>query len=200
MSPPLKFCPVPQIRLYPIAAAVVAVTYPVCSSLLCLGVKERPGTVQGVQAECGRQTMEAGLLLHVGVGFELHLAKMIPSCVADPSAPASGQGLSFLAGLGLTVRHPPYLKLVISFLFISAAVQVPLARSTSHQCSSGRTGPAQVQVQSLIPSTTEKPRAPQGWCWKERIPPGAGGTGEGQGPDTRKLTVSGVVSPRSQLG
>lgn len=130
MSPPLKFCPVPQIRLYPIAAAVVAVTYPVCSSLLCLGVKERPGTVQGVQAECGRQTMEAGLLLHVGVGFELHLAKMIPSCVADPSAPASGQGLSFLAGLGLTVRHPPYLKLVISFLFISAAVQVPLARST----------------------------------------------------------------------
>uniref|UniRef100_A0A4X1U049 Sphingosine-1-phosphate transporter MFSD2B n=1 Tax=Sus scrofa TaxID=9823 RepID=A0A4X1U049_PIG len=112
------------IRLYPIAAAVVAVTYPVCSSLLCLGVKERPGTVQGVQAECGRQTMEAGLLLHVGVGFELHLAKMIPSCVADPSAPASGQGLSFLAGLGLTVRHPPYLKLVISFLFISAAVQV----------------------------------------------------------------------------
>lgn len=36
--------------------------------------------------------------------------------------------MSFLAGLGLTVRHPPYLKLVISFLFISAAVQVPLAR------------------------------------------------------------------------
>lgn len=37
---------------------------------------------------------------------------------------ASGHGLSFLAGLGLTVRYPPYLKLVISFLFISAAVQV----------------------------------------------------------------------------
>uniref|UniRef100_A0A3Q2HAA7 MFSD2 lysolipid transporter B, sphingolipid n=1 Tax=Equus caballus TaxID=9796 RepID=A0A3Q2HAA7_HORSE len=71
-------------RLYSIAAAVVAVTYPVCSGLLYLGVKEQ----------------------------------------ADPSAPASSQGLSFLAGLGLTVRHPPYLKLVISFLFISAAVQV----------------------------------------------------------------------------
>ncbi|XP_064151159.1 sphingosine-1-phosphate transporter MFSD2B isoform X4 [Loxodonta africana] len=71
-------------RLYSIAAAVVAVTYPVCSGLLRLGVKERP----------------------------------------DPSTPASGQGLSFLAGLGLTVRHPPYLKLVVSFLFISAAVQV----------------------------------------------------------------------------
>ncbi|KAL4693920.1 hypothetical protein H8959_013185 [Pygathrix nigripes] len=71
-------------RLYYIAAAVVAVTYPVCSSLLCLGVKERP----------------------------------------DPSTPASGPGLSFLAGLGLTTRHPPYLKMVISFLFISAAVQV----------------------------------------------------------------------------
>nr|XP_019798726.1 major facilitator superfamily domain-containing protein 2B isoform X13 [Tursiops truncatus] len=71
-------------RLYSIAATVVAVTYPVCSSLLCLGVKERP----------------------------------------DASARASGQGLSFLAGLRLTVRHPPYLKLVISFLFISAAVQV----------------------------------------------------------------------------
>ncbi|XP_059972787.1 sphingosine-1-phosphate transporter MFSD2B isoform X9 [Mesoplodon densirostris] len=42
----------------------------------------------------------------------------------DASARASGQGLSFLAGLRLTVRHPPYLKLVISFLFISAAVQV----------------------------------------------------------------------------
>ncbi|XP_057413885.1 sphingosine-1-phosphate transporter MFSD2B [Balaenoptera acutorostrata] len=71
-------------RLYCIAATVVAVTYPVCSSLLCLGVKERP----------------------------------------DASPRASGQGLSFLAGLRLTVRHPPYLKLVISFLFISAAVQV----------------------------------------------------------------------------
>ncbi|XP_062064802.1 sphingosine-1-phosphate transporter MFSD2B [Lepus europaeus] len=71
-------------RLYCIAAAVVALTYPVCSSLLCLGVKERPAA----------------------------------------SAPASGQGLSFLAGLGLTARHPPYLKLVVSFLFISAAVQV----------------------------------------------------------------------------
>ncbi|XP_027623744.1 major facilitator superfamily domain-containing protein 2B isoform X1 [Tupaia chinensis] len=71
-------------RLYSIAAAVVAVTYPVCSSLLCLGVKEQP----------------------------------------DPSAPSSGQGLSFLAGLILTARHPPYLKLVVSFLFISAAVQV----------------------------------------------------------------------------
>ncbi|XP_045665276.1 major facilitator superfamily domain-containing protein 2B isoform X1 [Ursus americanus] len=71
-------------RLYSIAAAVLALTYPVCSGLLCLGVKERPGS----------------------------------------SDPASGQGLSFLAGLRLTVRHPPYLKLVISFLFISAAIQV----------------------------------------------------------------------------
>ncbi|XP_059972782.1 sphingosine-1-phosphate transporter MFSD2B isoform X4 [Mesoplodon densirostris] len=77
-------------RLYSIAATVVAVTYPVCSSLLCLGVKERP----------------------------------------DASARASGQGLSFLAGLRLTVRHPPYLKLVISFLFISAAVQVSAVLST----------------------------------------------------------------------
>ncbi|XP_073072045.1 sphingosine-1-phosphate transporter MFSD2B isoform X1 [Manis javanica] len=71
-------------RLYSIAAAVVAVTYPACSCLLRLGVKERP----------------------------------------DPSTPVSGQGLSFLAGLSLTARHPPYLKLVISFLFISAAIQV----------------------------------------------------------------------------
>ncbi|XP_069881798.1 sphingosine-1-phosphate transporter MFSD2B [Dipodomys merriami] len=71
-------------RLYTIAAAVVAVTYPVCGTLLGLGVKEKP----------------------------------------DPSATASGQGVSFLAGLGLTARHPPYLILVFSFLFISAAVQV----------------------------------------------------------------------------
>ncbi|XP_028635229.1 major facilitator superfamily domain-containing protein 2B [Grammomys surdaster] len=71
-------------RLYCIAAAVVALTYPVCGSLLCLGVKEQPET----------------------------------------SAPASGQGLSFFTGLAITSRHPPYLKLVISFLFISAAVQV----------------------------------------------------------------------------
>ncbi|XP_043325185.1 major facilitator superfamily domain-containing protein 2B isoform X2 [Cervus canadensis] len=71
-------------RLYFIAAAVVALTYPVCSTLLYLGVKEQ----------------------------------------SDPSTPASGQGLGFLTGLGLTVRHRPYLKLVISFLFISAAVQV----------------------------------------------------------------------------
>ncbi|XP_045405087.1 major facilitator superfamily domain-containing protein 2B isoform X2 [Lemur catta] len=70
--------------LYSIAATVVVVIYPVCSGLLCLGVKERP----------------------------------------DATAPASGQGLSFLAGLGLTACHPPFLKLVVSFLFISAAVQV----------------------------------------------------------------------------
>ncbi|XP_045700444.1 major facilitator superfamily domain-containing protein 2B isoform X2 [Phyllostomus hastatus] len=56
----------------------------------------------------------------VCIGF-LHLGvKERP----DPSAEASSQGMGFLAGLGLTVRHPPYLKLVISFLFISAAVQV----------------------------------------------------------------------------
>ncbi|KAG5211266.1 hypothetical protein JEQ12_013695 [Ovis aries] len=77
-------------RLYFIAAAVVALTYPVCSTLLYLGVKER----------------------------------------SDPSTPASGQGLGFLAGLGLTVRHRPYLKLVVSFLFISAAVQVSAVLST----------------------------------------------------------------------
>ncbi|XP_006880779.1 PREDICTED: major facilitator superfamily domain-containing protein 2B [Elephantulus edwardii] len=71
-------------HLYSIAAAMVALTYPVCIALLPLGVKEQP----------------------------------------DSSAPASGQSLSFLAGLGLTVRHPPYLKLVVSFLFISAALQV----------------------------------------------------------------------------
>ncbi|XP_077008345.1 sphingosine-1-phosphate transporter MFSD2B isoform X2 [Tamandua tetradactyla] len=71
-------------RLYSIAATVVAVTYPVCSCLLYLGVKKQP----------------------------------------DSLAPASGQGLGFLAGLGLTAQHPPYLKLVVSFLFISAAVQV----------------------------------------------------------------------------
>ncbi|XP_006835366.1 PREDICTED: major facilitator superfamily domain-containing protein 2B [Chrysochloris asiatica] len=71
-------------RLYSIAAAVVAMTYPVCISLLYLGVKERP----------------------------------------EPFTSTSGQGLSFLVGLGLIVRHPPYLKLVTSFLFISAAVQV----------------------------------------------------------------------------
>ena len=61
-------------------------------------------------------------------GFELHQPKMSLSNVTDPSTPASGQGLGFLTGLGLTVRHRPYLKLVISFLFISAAVQVCLAR------------------------------------------------------------------------
>ncbi|XP_073905375.1 sphingosine-1-phosphate transporter MFSD2B isoform X2 [Castor canadensis] len=77
-------------RLYSIAAAVVAVTYPVCGSLLCLGVKEQP----------------------------------------EPSVPASGQSLSFLAGLSLTTRHPPYVILVASFLFISAAIQVSAVLST----------------------------------------------------------------------
>uniref|UniRef100_H0W9Q6 MFSD2 lysolipid transporter B, sphingolipid n=1 Tax=Cavia porcellus TaxID=10141 RepID=H0W9Q6_CAVPO len=71
-------------RLYSIAAAVVAATYPVCVSLLCLGVREQPG----------------------------------------PADPGPGHGLGFLTGLGLTTRHPPYVKLVVSFLFISAAVQV----------------------------------------------------------------------------
>ncbi|KAL1783163.1 major facilitator superfamily domain-containing protein 2B [Sigmodon hispidus] len=71
-------------RLYCIAAAVVALTYPVCGGLLCLGVKEQP----------------------------------------DTSVPASGSGLSFFTGLAITFRHPPYLNLVVSFLLISAAVQV----------------------------------------------------------------------------
>lgn len=44
---PVQFHPVLQGRLYCIAAAVVALTYPVCGSLLCLGVKEQPG--MGVQ-------------------------------------------------------------------------------------------------------------------------------------------------------
>lgn len=43
----MQFCPVLQARLYCIAAAVVALTYPVCGCLLCLGVKEQPG--MGVQ-------------------------------------------------------------------------------------------------------------------------------------------------------
>ncbi|KAL0620685.1 Major facilitator superfamily domain-containing protein 2B, partial [Plecturocebus cupreus] len=107
-------------HLYCIAAAVVAATYPVCSSFLCLGVKERPGMgMRRREAEAG-----GGALLGAGFGFGLCEAKVPPSCIADPSAPASGPGLSFLAGLGLTTRHPPYLKLVVSFLFISAAVQV----------------------------------------------------------------------------
>lgn len=63
----------------------------------------------------------------LGFGLELCQAEVSLPCVADSSDPASGQGLSFLAGLRLTVQHPPYLKLVISFLFISAAIQVPLA-------------------------------------------------------------------------
>lgn len=116
ITPP-QFCPVPQTCLYSIAAAVVAVTYPVCSGFLCLGVKERPGT--GVQADAGDRAS-------LGRGFWLGTLPSgdVTSCVADPSAPASSRGMSFLAGLGLTVRHPPYLKLVICFLFISAAVQV----------------------------------------------------------------------------
>ncbi|XP_058434366.1 sphingosine-1-phosphate transporter MFSD2B isoform X2 [Marmota monax] len=109
-------------RLYSIAAAVVVVTYHVCSGLLCLGVKEQPG-MEALQGN-GRPELEAGLLLGVGFGVESYQAKMSPSCVADPSASASGQGLGFLAGMGLTARHPPYLKLVVSFLFISTAVQV----------------------------------------------------------------------------
>lgn len=82
----------------------------------------------GVQAECGKQKLGAGLLLGMGFGLELYRAEMSPTCVIEPSTPASSQGPSFLAGLGLTVRHPPYLKLVTSFLFISAAIQVRLAR------------------------------------------------------------------------
>lgn len=79
------------------------------------------------EAEAG-----TGFLLGLGFGFELCQARVLLSRVADSSAPASGQGLSFLAGLGLTVRHPPYLKLGISFLFISAAIQVPLGLGSGH--------------------------------------------------------------------
>lgn len=39
----VQYWPLPQVRLYCIAAAVVALTYPMCGGLLCLGVKERPG-------------------------------------------------------------------------------------------------------------------------------------------------------------
>lgn len=91
------------------------------------------------EAEAG-----ARLLLDMSFGLKLGQAEMSPSFVAEPSAPASSQSLGFLAGLGLTVRHPPYRKLVISFLFISAAVQVRLAR------------PIPIgSVQSLIPTTSQ---------------------------------------------
>lgn len=85
--------------------------------------------------------------LGLGFGFELCRAGVSPSHVSDSSAPASGQGLSFLAGLGLTVRHPPYLKLVISFLFISAAIQVPLATSTPYRYRSSLS-PSRVRLTS----------------------------------------------------
>lgn len=67
-----------------------------------------------------------GLLLGVGWCFGIQ-AQVAPPCVADSSASASGPALGFLAGLSQTARYPPYLKLVLSFLFISAAVQVPAA-------------------------------------------------------------------------
>lgn len=84
-----------------------------------------------------------GFLWGMGFGFEFCQAKVSLSLVADSTAPASGPGLSFLAGLALTVRHPPYLKLVISFLFISAAIQVTPGLGFSH------TAPAHVQAWSL---------------------------------------------------
>lgn len=119
---------------------MVTVTYPVCIALLRLGVKEQPGT--GCR-QCGKK-LGAGLLLGMSFGLKLCQAEMSLSCVVEPSGPASSQDLSFLAGLVLTVRHPPYRKLVISFLFISAAVQVLLA------------GPIPIgSVQSLIPTTSQ---------------------------------------------
>uniref|UniRef100_A0A7N4NW56 Uncharacterized protein n=1 Tax=Sarcophilus harrisii TaxID=9305 RepID=A0A7N4NW56_SARHA len=66
------------------------------------------------------------------------------------------QGLSFLQGLGHTLRHQPYQRLVAAFLFISAAVQVP-------------PGPAP-------PPTLPALRAPR---WPER---GEGRGGGGVGP------------------
>lgn len=59
-----------------------------------------------------------------GSSWGFKLCQGVPSCVTGPADPGPGHGLGFLTGLGLTTRHPPYVKLVVSFLFISAAVQV----------------------------------------------------------------------------
>lgn len=45
---PTEVLSCPQTRLYFIAATVVALTYPVCSTLLYLGVKERSGRYRAV--------------------------------------------------------------------------------------------------------------------------------------------------------
>lgn len=185
-STPPQFCPVPQTRLYYTAAAVVAATYPVCVGLLRLGVTEKPG--MRVQEECGKQKRGAGLLLGMGFGLELCHAEMLPSCVAEPSTPASSQGPGFLAGLGLTVRHPPYLTLVISFLLISAAIQVRLAR------------PVPIGPVHLHPTTShlglrlrrERPVAGIGLerlVREGRDLDGACGLGKGEGLDTGKNSV-----------
>lgn len=121
--------------------------------------------------------------------FELHQSKMSLSNVIDPSTPASGQGLGFLAGLGLTVRHRPYLNLVISFLFISAAVQVCLARLIPTGWALAILSLHRFRLISRLHHTTGKPVAGKGLArlmLGGEKPTRSSGTGESQGPDTRK--------------
>lgn len=139
------------------------------------------------EAEAG-----TGLLWGVGFGFELCQAQVSLSCVTGSSVPASGPGPSFLAGLVLTARHPPYLKLVISFLFISAAIQVPLALALAilpcvcsalvsrlHQPELGFNREKWWLARGLGSLVQGGERPGQSlWGW------------EGQGPDARKLTES----------
>ena len=77
-------------------------------------------------------------------------------------SPCREERLGFLAGLGLTVRHRPYLKLVVSFLFISAAVQVCLARLNPPGWALAILSLHRLRLVSRLHHTTGKPVAGKG--------------------------------------
>lgn len=110
-----------------IAAGVIGGVYLLGTVILFSGVKEKDGklclNVSGFQSD--------SFPFNFG---KYYIILCIPPLV-DPYALNADQAIPFFKGLGLTMKHGPYIKLTASFLLISTAVQVTSALNPGEACS-----------------------------------------------------------------
>lgn len=98
-----------------IAAGVIGGIYLLGIIILFLGVKEKDGKIYL------NMPRFANNYFIVVSGKDCYLSVLF---LLDPYALSSDRAIPFCKGLGLTMKHGPYVKLTASFLLISTAVQV----------------------------------------------------------------------------
>ncbi|NWS23393.1 MFS2B protein, partial [Pachyramphus minor] len=99
--------------IYMIAAGVIGGVYLLGIVVLFLGVKEKDGKIY---LNMPRFNNHYFTFIHGKYRYFLFLL--------DPYALSSDTAIPFCKGLGLTMKHGPYVKLTASFLLISTAVQL----------------------------------------------------------------------------